>query len=1522
MPDQDRDGRYFREIAAARRLGLSMGEAETRRLLHILQDFVDELTARIKPGTVNRAEPLRGLARNLLRELTEDLTAATANGARITARAVLERHALATARLLADAGSSVNIAGVFAGIDAGAAQALLSRPELSAAFKTVHTVASRDIDSLLVRAAAGGTPSTSLAQQLRMYVIGSEGLPEELINNRRLITAKGLERLGIPGTPENVSFMRDRAGRVALRAQLIARTEMANAQHEAAVAAAEASPVVAAVKWSVANRHPERDACDVFAEADHHGLGKGVWDKRRVPPRPHPRCLCLITHVLIEDEEEWGEELPPAPPLQWKPDAMAAQYGLGPSQLKAMRRAIAVGRTRKPLQAAATAAAMPSPVASPDAPEPAPAPDTTPTIPVPDAVAAARAATLDDGFEQYIPISNIPGGITQDAKVGLPSVAAETAQQAPVLPIELKRIVVAGDAQASVEPGRVIQYIRGEVEIEPGALDDDGFPIDYPVLYELKDGRFTILEGHHRIAAAAFRGQPGVEARVILRRKLDDPTPGPDVPTIVQQQAAHDAAEKAMAAAAREKTNIGKMQAAIRQAEDALEQAKASGSVGAEALAKEALDLAKANLAARRAANKKSSQRFAQKNSAAVKALQAAKEAAEAKRAQLLAVDTAQMSPAELKTMTAEIDAAINAGKAAGLSEQAIQSLTTLRQATVATLQKRAASAAAAHDAMDALEDTIKSGNLQELDVAESKLSEALLKAMASKDAATQARANNLFSKLYARKNELALELQKAEEAIAFKAGDIASPVKLSAMKNDLAGMKTARAALLDLKAEAKLLQAQMGGDDDITVLAQLDELIHAIDDAILVKQNANKKSSAKFAAKKKLDLALAEAEKIAKSATLPKKHFGPDVAKALKTLTHEERVSVIKEALEAEYKTYLTTLDSTGSIEAAELAAKSAFDQKVALLEQALHTPGGLKAAVAKNVGLTPAQAAGVNSAQATAQAVKAKATPSVNASGVRSLGQGDAKVILGRQLEGAKGSNPGGIYEGTDGVRRYVKFYDDPAQARGEALANDIYRRLGLEAPESVVFEHNGKLAHATPILDIKGTVGNAGLTKDVADQILDGFAADMLTGNWDAVGMSLDNVVVLKNGRIARIDQGGTFLMRAKAGRKQPTLLQQLTEWEGFTSKNPAYSGVFQKAGVSAPGELGDRLIAQIDAVLDLEKKLGGWDSYVKASFPDWSHADRQAIVDMLAARSKLLAKKRDEIRQYAIDKIRIEREMADLLAQARTKKAAGRSPEEKASITRAVAHVKSDPRMTPQRIAALKKVITQNQGNRAAGALDARSAASQVREAFMEKELAVRGVSSTTARAIIQHIDGMYSSWQGSAQSDAAMGLKFFGVVDAGATNTYWNGYINLDPVKQQQFLAAGRKALTGSGRFKEEDVIAALRAERAFNRAMGEDVLGLPKFKLWRRVSNYFKNQQLPVPQSGTVGVFRHNGVTGWTSVQGSYGGTWEFEAEFDWDDVMRSYWWHNGGFQNEHEWWIFGFDHVMKATRVGGGGYD
>jgi hypothetical protein len=246
-------------------------------------------------------------------------------------------------------------------------------------------------------------------------------------------------------------------------------------------------------------------------------------------------------------------------------------------------------------------------------------------------------------------------------------------------------------------------------------------------------------------------------------------------------------------------------------------------------------------------------------------------------------------------------------------------------------------------------------------------------------------------------------------------------------------------------------------------------------------------------------------------------------------------------------------------------------------------------------------------------------------------------ADDLMKHKVANAKGSNPGGVYQdAATGKKYYVKEYADEGQALGENLANQIYLDLGANAPRSYVIRgSDGKLRYISEWMDdVKGTVKNIGLTKETADKILDNFVADVFTANWDAVGTGLDNVVILGNGQVARIDMGGSLLHRAQGALKPAAGLDTIQEWQTFLTHNTYFGQIFQSAGLASADDLGARAIAQIDRVLSLIPQGvahpdDAWFKYVSQRMPNAPDATKTRIAKMLHARAKLLREKRDEL-----------------------------------------------------------------------------------------------------------------------------------------------------------------------------------------------------------------------------------------------------------------------------------------------------
>lgn len=87
-------------------------------------------------------------------------------------------------------------------------------------------------------------------------------------------------------------------------AERIARTEGARAYYDAFMAQYESDDAVTAFRWRKSSRHPVFDICDLYAEADLYGLGKGVFPKDKAPGLPaHPHCLCHYSPVYASELE-------------------------------------------------------------------------------------------------------------------------------------------------------------------------------------------------------------------------------------------------------------------------------------------------------------------------------------------------------------------------------------------------------------------------------------------------------------------------------------------------------------------------------------------------------------------------------------------------------------------------------------------------------------------------------------------------------------------------------------------------------------------------------------------------------------------------------------------------------------------------------------------------------------------------------------------------------------------------------------------------------------------------------------------------------------------------------------------------------------------------------------------------------------------------------------------------------------------------------------------------------------------
>lgn len=92
------------------------------------------------------------------------------------------------------------------------------------------------------------------------------------------------------------------------------RTEVNRAHGEAYMAGGEDKPYFGGWRYLLSPAHPEPDICDLYAEQNVYGLGKGVYPSRAACPWPaHPNTLSFVEMVFkdeISDEDRASQETP------------------------------------------------------------------------------------------------------------------------------------------------------------------------------------------------------------------------------------------------------------------------------------------------------------------------------------------------------------------------------------------------------------------------------------------------------------------------------------------------------------------------------------------------------------------------------------------------------------------------------------------------------------------------------------------------------------------------------------------------------------------------------------------------------------------------------------------------------------------------------------------------------------------------------------------------------------------------------------------------------------------------------------------------------------------------------------------------------------------------------------------------------------------------------------------------------------------------------------------------------------
>jgi SPP1 gp7 family putative phage head morphogenesis protein len=164
--------------------------------------------------------------------------------------------------------------------------------------------------------------------------------------------------------------------------------------------------------------------------------------------------------------------------------------------------------------------------------------------------------------------------------------------------------------------------------------------------------------------------------------------------------------------------------------------------------------------------------------------------------------------------------------------------------------------------------------------------------------------------------------------------------------------------------------------------------------------------------------------------------------------------------------------------------------------------------------------------------------------------------------------------------------------AHIEEEFAAEKAYQALGVKVPPSKLYKTKdgpvklSKYVEGRSLGDALSTATAAGRA-EILGKLQKDFAADALLGNWDAIGMSLDNVLIDAAGNPWRIDTGGSLRFRAQGSPKGDAWGNYPGEL--FSLRNPRVNAQTAGAFGRSAGLSWADILDQVDTIASKQKEL---------------------------------------------------------------------------------------------------------------------------------------------------------------------------------------------------------------------------------------------------------------------------------------------------------------------------------------------
>ena len=226
-------------------------------------------------------------------------------------------------------------------------------------------------------------------------------------------------------------------------------------------------------------------------------------------------------------------------------------------------------------------------------------------------------------------------------------------------------------------------------------------------------------------------------------------------------------------------------------------------------------------------------------------------------------------------------------------------------------------------------------------------------------------------------------------------------------------------------------------------------------------------------------------------------------------------------------------------------------------------------------------------------------------------------------KKIGGQLGSNPGGLYEAPDGKKYYVKFSKSEKHAKNELLATKLYDLAGAAIPTHHAIQTPKGLGTASEWVEDKWAFSPS--YKTGVDAVVENYGVHAWLANWDAVGMSFDNQVLVGD-KAMTIDAGGSMLFRAQGAPKE---FHSTSVPELKSLADPKFENNYAVFGQMTPqqrlGALKKVAVIKDDAIIQMVNKYGPGDP-----------AEKTALAATLISRKAIIAKEAEKLEEQLAPK----------------------------------------------------------------------------------------------------------------------------------------------------------------------------------------------------------------------------------------------------------------------------------------------